>query len=775
MQIIDSLKLKDQQSPAITQAFIDAVGTLTTAEETAITNLVDGLKANNLWNKLDAIYPVIGGTASAHKFNLKDPRDTDDAFRLSFFTEGTGSITHDAQGMKTNTVDVNNGAGIYTHYLTIPHMAAATATPYNLSLAQYNNNDQSLEAYPLIFSGLWTGTGYGSPRIILFSDGIETSNVGDARFRIGSSNATASQYSADGKGFFVGASDGTLSKLYHNGTSIVQSSPTTVETVAAVRGFAINGLANVAPPTVGSDFNGTLYGTSRVAFFSIGNEDLTDNDVANFNTVIEAYQVELGRSADDAQNFITAVGTLTTAEETAIINLVDGLKTNGTWDKYHAIYPFVGGTAAEHKWNLKDPRDLDAAFRMSWNGTITHDFMGVKSDGSTGYANTHFNPTTEASSNADFSMSVYKTGIEAGGSSKSYLGEYSNAGSEFTLIGWIGGGAKEGGVIAGLGTADYVPSAQSQQEGFLAVTVNGDRDAQYYTNGIATGAINTQAGAFGNRDMWFMRANWGDGASSDYTDVSVFTFASIGKGLSATNIANDYAVIEAYQRELGRSALTNGLIAAYDFEQTGGTFTDLTGNGKDLTGVNITTQGGTNGNAAYLDGETAYIYRANDKDFTQMLGLTVVIDYYPTRVGEGGVSNIIGQFFAEGGDHLWHIGQRSNNTVRGRVNSTGFDVNTIENLTLNTWHRIILRWADGEAPEIKFNSNPFTVGGTIRSGMFDTDLEFNIGMNTSYSGESIRQIQGRVDNVFIWDRRLTDAEVTELLTGNPTYSELTGN
>ena len=29
-----------------------------------------------------------------------------------------------------------------------------------------------------------------------------------------------------------------------------------------------------------------------------------------------------------------------------------------------AIYPFVGGTATTHKFNLKDPADINAAFRL---------------------------------------------------------------------------------------------------------------------------------------------------------------------------------------------------------------------------------------------------------------------------------------------------------------------------------------------------------------------------------------------------------------------------
>ena len=58
-----------------------------------------------------------------------------------------------------------------------------------------------------------------------------------------------------------------------------------------------------------------------------------------------------------------------------------------------AIYPFVGGSAASHKFNLKDPRDLDAAFRLAFNGGWTHASTGAKPNGSNGWANTYFNPS----------------------------------------------------------------------------------------------------------------------------------------------------------------------------------------------------------------------------------------------------------------------------------------------------------------------------------------------------------------------------------------------
>jgi len=96
----------------------------------------------------------------------------------------------------------------------------------------------------------------------------------------------------------------------------------------------------------------------------------------------------------DAQAFISAAGITDLTQAAAINTLVNDLKTYGIWTKMKAIYPFVGGSATSHKFNLKDPRDLDAAFRLVFNGGWTHASTGAKPNGTTGYAKTFYNPSS---------------------------------------------------------------------------------------------------------------------------------------------------------------------------------------------------------------------------------------------------------------------------------------------------------------------------------------------------------------------------------------------
>ena len=60
---------------------------------TAVNNLVIALKSNGIWDRTSAIYPYVGGTAERHKFNLKNPIDSNDANRITFYNAWTHSAT----------------------------------------------------------------------------------------------------------------------------------------------------------------------------------------------------------------------------------------------------------------------------------------------------------------------------------------------------------------------------------------------------------------------------------------------------------------------------------------------------------------------------------------------------------------------------------------------------------------------------------------------------------------------------------------------------------
>ena len=76
--------------------FISRASITDTTQKTALSNLVIGLKSNNLWTKFDAIYPFVGGNGAAHSKNLLA-----DQYNVVW----SGAPTHDANGITGNGTD----------------------------------------------------------------------------------------------------------------------------------------------------------------------------------------------------------------------------------------------------------------------------------------------------------------------------------------------------------------------------------------------------------------------------------------------------------------------------------------------------------------------------------------------------------------------------------------------------------------------------------------------------------------------------------------------
>lgn len=80
------------------QAYIDAVQILNAIEQEAVNDMFVYWKAQNIFTKLRAVYPFLGGSSVTCKWNAVNPVDLDAAFRLTF----TGSPTFGANGVSFN-------------------------------------------------------------------------------------------------------------------------------------------------------------------------------------------------------------------------------------------------------------------------------------------------------------------------------------------------------------------------------------------------------------------------------------------------------------------------------------------------------------------------------------------------------------------------------------------------------------------------------------------------------------------------------------------------
>ncbi len=99
----------------------------------------------------------------------------------------------------------------------------------------------------------------------------------------------------------------------------------------------------------------------------------------------------------DATAYITASSN--SGYSTIINDLFCELKGSNLYPKIQAFYLFLGTTAAQHKWNAKNPLDTDSAFRLNFIGGATYTDLGYTPNGTTGYANSFFIPSSSQSVN----------------------------------------------------------------------------------------------------------------------------------------------------------------------------------------------------------------------------------------------------------------------------------------------------------------------------------------------------------------------------------------
>ena len=108
--------------------FIDSSGITDQTQKDAICTLVKQLQDSSLWTKIDAVYPYVGSSSLSCKWNLKNPVNSDTAFRLTF----SGGWTFSSTGALPN--GVNAYANTYWN-------SVANAGTTNASMGVYLRNN----------------------------------------------------------------------------------------------------------------------------------------------------------------------------------------------------------------------------------------------------------------------------------------------------------------------------------------------------------------------------------------------------------------------------------------------------------------------------------------------------------------------------------------------------------------------------------------------------------------------------------------------------------
>jgi len=280
--------------------------------------------------------------------------------------------------------------------------------------------------------------------------------------------------------------------------------------------------------------------------------------VSRYNEVSNRYSKGSATYDRFAGAFIDAAELRGRVEQGAIFNLVRDLNRSGLWSKMKAVYPFIGGTASSHKWNLIDPQDTNAAFRLTFSGGWTHGSTGATPNGTNAYADTFMsaNPTLAENSHH---MSYYSRTTGVGSDVKQDMGQTKDTGRGDNYDCILITTRQSGSFIAvstSLGQLRSVTNADSH--GFYSLSRTSNVIMRAFKNGVKQGAdvTTTDTGyASLTGTTIFLGATSGDW---DVSGVNVYgnrecALATIGDGLTDSEASLLFNCVDRYQKFLGRA------------------------------------------------------------------------------------------------------------------------------------------------------------------------------------------------------------------------------
>ena len=197
--------------------------------------------------------------------------------------------------------------------------------------------------------------------------------------------------------------------------------------------------------------------------------------------------------------------------------------------------------ASQFKYNLKDPRDLDAAFRLVFNGGWTHSSNGATPNGTNGYADTKLLPSSVLSQNS------------------THLSFYSRTLNTTNQI-------------------DMASIPSSFAFNLLLMATDGTAPLFGVNSTLVNGSGNSQAYFIANRNSSTIQSIFRNSTKTDFTAVSInvptfalpigaaniggtvqrfsnrqTAFTTIGDGLTDLDATNLYTRVQAFQTALSRN------------------------------------------------------------------------------------------------------------------------------------------------------------------------------------------------------------------------------
>jgi hypothetical protein len=425
------------------QAYFAATGITGVTQQTAINDLVKGLKTDGIWSKMKAVYPFV--TDNRNRLSY-----TED-FTNNFWTKNAISITANTTTAPdgTTTADtLSDGLTNNAHYINTP-----------VSLGINGNNTLSIYAKANTLNFLW----------IYFYNGVEPA----------------------GPAAWFNLSNGTIGTVYSGITANIENAGNGWYRCSITRNFNFT-----------ASFSNCGYGVSNA-----------DNVVSYLGTNKSIFvwgpQLDAGLTPTTYQPIATT--------QQAFI-------------------------ASQFKYNLVNPVDSDAAFRLVFNGGWTHSSNGATPNGVNAYADTNLNENSVMTLN-NMHISVYLR---------------TNKDALMCDIG-LSSGTVESNIFPRLTNLFYARMTDSGLGPTIANTDSRGFFVSNRTNSTQIKAIkNNTISTIANNSISKTNLTYYIGAYRGATTPNFFSdrqaaFSTIGDGLTDTDASKLYTRVQAYQTALSRN------------------------------------------------------------------------------------------------------------------------------------------------------------------------------------------------------------------------------
>jgi hypothetical protein len=252
----------------------------------------------------------------------------------------------------------------------------------------------------------------------------------------------------------------------------------------------------------------------------------------------------------DAVAFLAAAGITDATITSAICTLVTTMKADGTWAKCNAIYPMVGGTATTHKFNLKNPLDTNAAFRLSFVGGWTHSSNGVLPNGTNAYADTFIRPDAIFGINS-IHISYYRRTTQ--NASGCLMGTITGTNPNYVRLTLVPNFATGNNNLTEIvSTANQQAGTSNNSLGLICGSRIVNTQFKQYANGVSIQTVTRTSISQPNLNIYIGANNFSLVAGGSNFTNNQCAFASIGGGFTDTEAASLYTDVQAFNTILGR-------------------------------------------------------------------------------------------------------------------------------------------------------------------------------------------------------------------------------